>query len=116
MVDALVGAADLAAQGQIHKGLHIHLGMNTHVLQVRLAQQHTHGVGHTADAQLQAGTIGDALHHLLGHGLVDLGRHGGQQLAHGVIAAFHDHVHVRDMYALAKAAQAAGHVLVDLDD
>ena len=116
MVDALVGAADLAAQGQIHEGLHIHLGMDAHVAQVGLAQQHTHGIGHAADTQLETCAVGDALHHLPGHGLVDLRGRCGQQLAHGVIAAFHDHVHVGDMYALTEAAQAAGHVLVDLHD
>ena len=116
MVDALVGAADLAAQGQIYEGLHVHLGMDAHVLQIRLAQQHTHSVRHTADTQLQAGAVGNALHHLLGHGLVDLRGRCGQHLTHGVVAAFHDHIHVGDMYALAKAAQTAGHVLVDLHD
>ena len=35
-----------------------------------------------------------------------------KHLTHGVVAAFHNHIHVGDMYALAKAAQTAGHVLV----
>ena len=90
--------------------------MDAHVLQIRLAQQHTHSVRHTADTQLQAGAVGNALHHLLGHGLVDLRGRCGQHLTHGVVAALHDHIHVGDMYALAKAAQTAGHVLVDLHD
>ena len=90
--------------------------MNAQILQIGLADHHTHGVGHTADAQLEAGTVGDLTHHQLSHLLIDLGRLGRGQDTHGIIAAFHDHIYIGDMDCLAKAAVNTGHLLVDLHD
>ena len=116
VVDVLILAADLAGQRNIHEGIHVHLRMDGEILQIRLTDHHTHGVGHTADAQLEASTVGDLPHHQLCHFLVDLGGLSRGQDAHRIIAAFHDHIHVGDMDCLAKAAVNTGHLLVDLHD
>ena len=90
--------------------------MHAQILQVGITQHGTHGVGHTADAQLQAGAVGDLLHDQLGHRLVHLRGCAGGLDAHGVVAPLHDHVHLADVDAVVKAAQTAGHILVDLHD
>ena len=115
-VQILTHTRHLARQGQVHIGVHIHLRMYAQILQVRLAQHSAHGVGHAADAQLQAGAVGDLLHDELGHGLIHLGGGVGGLDAHGVVAPLHDHVHLGNMDAVVKAAQTPGHILVDLHD
>ena len=91
--------------------------MHAQVLQVALGDQAADGVGHTADAQLQAGTVGDLRHDEVCDLQIDLGSGAGSgHLADGRIVALHDAGHLRDVHAVLHAAQAAGHVLVDLDD
>ena len=88
--------------------------MYTQVLQIGLTQHGAHGVGHTADPQLQAGAVGNLLNDQLGHRLIHIRCRVGGLDPHGVIAAFHDHIHFADMDALIKAAQTAGHICIDL--
>ena len=89
--------------------------MHAQVLQIALGDHLADGVGHRANAQLQAGAVGDLGHHQVGDGHIHLGGlAGAAQGLHGRILALHDHVYLADMDAVLKAAQADGHVLVDL--
>ena len=68
IVQGLVLAVDLAGLGDVHEGVDVHLGVNAQVLQVGLSDQSADGVGHAADAQLQAGAVGDLRHDQVCHG------------------------------------------------
>ena len=117
LVQLLVGTRDLAGLGDIDERVNIHLGVDAQVFQVALCDQAANGVGHTADAQLQAGTVGDEGHHQVCHLEVHLGGGaGGSHLADGRVAALHDAAHFRNMHAVLHAAQAPGHVGVDFHD
>ena len=108
-------AGDLAGGGHVHKAVHIHLGVDRQVLQVGLGDHGADGVGHTADAQLQAGAVGDLGHHQIGHGPVHLsGLAAAPQLGHGGVVPLHHHVHVLNVDLAAGQAVDPGHVLVDL--
>ena len=117
LVDLLVGTGDLAGHGDIHESIHIHFGVNTQILQVTLSDHAAHSVGHTADAQLQAGTVGNLLNDQLGHGLIHLsGGTAAAQLGNGGGIAFHDHIHIVNVNADLAAAKAHGHILVHFHD
>ena len=90
--------------------------MHAQILQIRLAEHGAHGVGHTADAQLETGAVGDLLHDELRHRPIHLRGCAGGQDAHGVVAPLHHHIHLADVDAVVEAAQTAGHILVDLYD
>ena len=91
--------------------------MDAQILQVALRDQVADGVGHSADAQLQAGTVRDLRDDEVRHGEVHLsGRTGCSHLTHRRVGALHDTGHLRDVHPVLGAAQAAGHVGVDLDD
>jgi len=115
-IQVFLHAGNLAGHGQIYIGIYIHLRMHAQIPQIRLAQHGTHGVGHATDTQLQAGAVGDLLHNELGHCLIHLSSGVRGLDAHGVVAPLHDHVHLGNMDAVIKAAQAPGHILVDLHD
>ena len=115
-VDVLLHARDLPRHRQIHIGVHVHLRVYAQILQVGLAQHGAHGIGHTADAQLQTGPVGYLLHDQLRHRPVHLRSRAAGLDAHGVVAPLHDHVHLADVDTVVKAAQAPGHILVDLHD
>ena len=72
LIQVLVLAGDLARICDIHEGIHIHLGVNTQILQIRLGNHAANGVGHPADTQLQTGPVGDLGHYQVGHRLVHL--------------------------------------------
>ena len=117
LVQLLVASGDLARHGHVHKAIHIHLGVDGQVLQVRLGDHRADGVGHPADAQLQTGPVGDLGHHQVGHGPVHVGGLAATaQLGHGGILALHHHVHVLDVDLAAVQAIDPGQVLVDLQD
>ena len=91
--------------------------MHAQVLQVALGDQAADGVGHTADAQLQAGTVGDLRNDQVGDLQIHFGSSTGSgHLANGRILAFHDAGDLRNVDAVLHAAKAAGHVLVDLNN
>ena len=91
--------------------------MHTQILQIALGDQAADGIGHTADAQLQAGTVGDLRNDQVGNLQVHFGGSTGSgHLADGRVVALHDAGHLRDVHAVLHAAQAAGHVLIDLHD
>ena len=115
-VDILTGAGDLSRHSQIHVGVHVHLRMYAQILQIGLAQHSSHGVGHAADAQLETGSVGDLLYDQASHRFIHIIGLSGRLNAHGVVAAFHHHVHLADVDGVVKTAQTAGHVLVDLHD
>ena len=75
------------------------------------------GVGHTADAQLQAGTVGDLRHDEVCNLQIDLGSGAGSgHLADGRIVALHDAGDLGDMDTVFHTTEAAGHIGVDFDD
>ena len=91
--------------------------MHAQILQVALCDQAADGVRHAADAQLQAGTVGDLRNDEVCHLQIHFGSSaGGSHLADGRVVALHDAGHLRDMDAVFHTAEAAGHVLVDLHD
>ena len=117
LVQILVAAGDLACLCNIHKGIHIHLGVHAQILQVALRDQVADGVGHTADAQLQAGTVGDLRDDEVCHLQIDLGGGTGSgHLADGRVAALHNTGNLGDVHPVLGAAQAFGHVPIDLND
>ena len=61
LVELLVLAGDLAGEGHVDKAVDIHFGVNGQVLEVRLRDHRADGVRHTADAELQAGTVCNAV-------------------------------------------------------
>ena len=116
-VKGLAQARDATGYGHVHEGVHVHLGVHAQILQVALGDHLADGVGHRADAQLQAGTVTDLRHHQFGHRHVHLtGGSAAAQLIQSRGLSLHDHVHVVDVDAVLKPAQAHGHVLVDLHD
>ena len=87
--------------------------MDAQVLQVALGDQAADGVGHAADAQLEAGTVGDLGDDEVGHGQIHLrGGAGCCHLAQRGIVALHNGSDLVNVDAVLEAAQAAGHVLV----
>ena len=91
--------------------------MHAQILQVALCDQAADGIGHTADAQLQAGTVGDLRNDQVGDLQIHFGSSTGSgHLANGRILAFHDAGDLRNVDAVLHAAKAAGHVLVDLNN
>ena len=116
-VKGLTQAGDAACHGHVHKCVNIHLRVHAQVLQVALGDHLADGVGHGADAQLQAGAVADLRHHQIGHRQIHLaGSSAAAQLVQGGVLTLHDHIHVINVDAVVKAAQANGHVLVDLHD
>ena len=116
-VHVLVAAGDLASLGNIHESVHIHLGVHAQILQVGLRDQGANGIGHTADAQLQAGAVGDLLHDHLGNLAVHIGgRSAGAHGGHGGVLAFHDHVNIADVDLGAGQTVDPRHILVDFHD
>ena len=117
LVQLLACTGDLAGLGDIHKGIHIHFGVHAQILQIALCDQAADGIGHTADAQLQAGTVGDLRNDQVGNLQIHFGSSTGSgHLADGRVLAFHDAGDLRNVDAVLHAAKAAGHVLVDLND
>ncbi len=73
------------------ESVNIHLGVDAQVLQIALGDEAADGVGHTADAQLQAGAVGDLWHDEVCDLQIDLGSGAGSgHLGHGRIVALHD--------------------------
>ena len=91
--------------------------MNGQVLEVRLCDHRADGVGHAADAELEARAIRDLRHDKVGDRGVDLGGGAARaELRNGRILPFHNHVDVLDVDLAAGEAVDPGKVLVDLDD
>ena len=113
-VNALPGAGDFPRPGNVHKGVHVHFCVYAQILQIRLGNEGAYRVGHAANAKLQAGPVGDLLHNQLCHGLVHRGGRRAAHFGNGRVFALHNHVHLGNVDPVFRAAQAAGHVLVDL--
>ena len=91
--------------------------MHAQILQIALRNQPADGVGHTADAQLQAGTVGDLRNDQVGNLQIHFGSSTGSgHLADGRVLAFHDAGDLRNVDAVLHAAKAARHIGVDLYD
>ena len=90
--------------------------MDAQVLQVGLGDEGAHGVGHPADAQLQAGAVGDLRENQTRNGLIHLRSGSGRHLRYRRVVALHDHGNIIDMDADLMAAEADGHVLIHLHD
>ena len=117
LVQVLVLSGDLARPGDVHEGVHIHLGVDPQVPQVGLGDHGADGVGHTADAQLEAGPVGDLGYHQAGHGPVHVGGlPAGPQLGHRRVVPLHHAVHVPDVDLTAVEAVDPGQAAVDLQD
>ena len=117
LVQLLVCAGDLAGLGDVHESVNVHLGVDAQVLQIALGDEAADGVGHTADAQLQAGTVGDLRNDEVCDLQIDLGGGAGSgHLADGRIVALHDAGDLGDMDTVFHTTEAAGHIGVDLHD
>lgn len=69
--------------------------MNGEVLEVGLRDHRADGVRHTADAELQAGTVRDLRHDEVRHRGVDLGRRAApRRAAPRAVLALNDHINV----------------------
>ena len=91
--------------------------MNGEVLEVGLRDHRADGVRHTADAELQAGTVRDLRHDEVRHRGVDLGRRAAHaELSHGRVLALNDHIDVGNVDLAAVQAIDPRQILVDLDD
>ena len=114
LIQRLAAAAELAGAGHIHETVHIHLRVNAQILQIGLCNQRTDGIGHTADAKLKAGAVGDLLDDHLGHLAIHLrGRRTGAHSGNSGVLPFHHHVHVLDVDLRAGKAVDPGHILID---
>ena len=72
LVELLVLAGDLAGEGHVDKAVDIHFGVNGQVLEVRLRDHRADGVGHAADAELEARALPDLGHDELGDRALEL--------------------------------------------
>ena len=115
-VDGLLRAVDLACTGDVNECVNVHFSMNAEVLQVRLRDHRAYGIRHAADAQLQARAVRDFLHDQLCNRLINLGRLAACAHLRHFGVALNDHIHLRNVNAVLKAAKAARHILVDLND
>ena len=112
----LLAIGDAARLVDIDKAVAEHLGMHPEVAQVGGGDQFADGVGHGADAELQAGAVLDLGNDDLGDLLVDIGDLRLRQAEHLLVVALDDGVDLGDMDLLLVAAVAVRHVLVHLDD
>ena len=113
VVNVLTAAGNAASLCHIYKRIHIHLGMYAQIFQIALGNHGADGVGHAADAKLQAGAVGDAVHHQAGNSLVNFG--GGTaaaQLVDRRVVTLDNAVNLGNVQAVVVAAQADRHVLV----
>ena len=117
LVEILVLAGDLAGERHIDKAVDVHLGVNGQILEVRLGDHRTDGVGHAADAELQARAVRDLGYDKVGNCGVDLsGGAARAELRHGRVLTLHDHVNVLDVDLAAGEAVDPRQVLVDFND
>ena len=89
--------------GHVHKCVNIHLRVHAQVLQVApLRSSCPMGVGHGADAQLQAGAVADLRHHQIGHSPdpPSLGSSSAAQLVQDGVLTLHDHIHIINVDAV----------------
>ena len=112
-VQPLVEAGDLARLRNIHKCVHIHLRMHAEILQIGFRNEGAHRIRHTADTQLQAGTVGNLVDDHLGDLPIHIGGStGGTHAGHGGIIALHNHIHVTNVDLRAGQAVDPRHILI----
>jgi hypothetical protein len=97
-------------------GIDEHLRVTAQVLEVRLGDHHAHGVGHSADPQLNTGAVLHLLDDVPGHLPVHLRDGRRRNLGEWRVFALDDVVDLADVNGLFVAAQAAGLVLVHFHD
>ena len=115
-VMALARAGDLTRLRNIHESVDVHLRVHAEILEIGLCNEGADGVGHTADAELQAGPVRDLLNNQTRNSLVDLrSRSAAAHLGDRRILALYDTRHLRDVDPVLRAAKAARHIGVDLD-
>ena len=91
--------------------------MYTKILQVRLGDQGTYCVWHTADTKLEAGSVRNLINDIFCDSVVDISSSSAAtQLIKLCVGAFYDEIDILDADTVIKAAQADRHVLVYLDD
>ncbi|EKD39175.1 MAG: hypothetical protein ACD_75C00486G0001, partial [uncultured bacterium] len=112
----LLPVADAACLVDIDEAVAEHLRMHSQVAQIGGGDQFADGIGHGADAELQAGAVLDLGNDDLGDPLINIGNLRLGQAEHLLMLALDDGVDLRDMDLLLVTAVAVGHVLVDLDD
>ena len=91
--------------------------MDTQILQIRLCDQGTNGIWHTADTKLQTGTVRNLIHNIFGYGMVDICCcTATAKLVKICVGAFYDQVYIIDADTVVKSTQADWHILVDLNN
>ena len=116
-IKVLSGAGNLAGLRDIDERVDIHLRMDAQILQITLGDHLADGIGHTADAQLQAGAVRDLFHDQFRDGLVDLrGRCRGRESVDGRIVRLNDHIYLIDVDIGIGAAQTYRHIFIDFYD
>ena len=115
LVDALLLVGQLAGRVHVVVCVDKHLGVAAQVLQVRLGQLAADEVGQTADAELDAGAVGDHGDDVGGDLLVDLRRGGGGDGLH-LALELDDGIDLGDVHDFVTSAHRPGQKRVDFDD
>ena len=71
-VEVLFGTGNPAGLCHVDKCIDIHLCVDAQILEVGLRDHLADGIGHTADAELEACAVRDALNNKFGNSLIDL--------------------------------------------
>ena len=110
-------SGDLSGPRQINKGIDIHFGMNSQILKVRLGNKRSDRIRHTADAQLEAGTIRNLIDDHPGNLFLYLGRFSGRShLSYWRIVSFYNIINIGDMDVRLKSSKYTRHVFIYFDN
>ena len=90
--------------------------MDAQILQTCPGDQLAHGIGHGADAQLDAGAVRDQADHQLGDPAVHVVGRLGRGLDHRIVRPLHETVDLRDVHPALFIAEGPRDVFVHLGD
>ena len=91
--------------------------MYTKIFQIGFRNHRTDSIWHTADTELETGTIRNFFYDQFGNCLIDIGS--SSAAAHFTdwwVIAFYDHINLGNMNAILKAAKTARHIFIHLDN
>ena len=115
-VEILLAAVDLAGIGNINESVYIHFCMDAQILQIGFCDEGTDCIWHTADTQLQAGTVGDLLYDQLCNGFIHIRSGSTIQNANLRIVSFYNRINLGNMDAFIEAAETPGHIGIHFHD